>query len=1722
MRKMVAGRLVRSGILALVAVCVAGAAGTASAQTGPVAAYGFEEANGLSVIDSSGRANNGTITNATRVAGKYGNGLSFNGTSALVTIPDSSSLDLTSALTLEAWVYPTTSVAAWRDVIYKAPDDTYYLEGTSDTGPPAMGGTYSTSGPLRAPSALPVNTWSHIAATYDGAVMRLYVNGTQVASRNQTGAISISAGPLNIGGDATYGQYWQGLIDEVRVYDRALTAAQIVTDRDTAVPAPPASADPSTVGSWGPVIAWPHIPISIANQPDGRILSWSSTEIDGFPDGAENSHSALFNPTTGTFQTTDNNFHDMFCAGVSTLEDGRVVAAGGNPYDTRVSAFNPSTQTWGALANMNENRWYGTLLALPSNELWSTFANAASNVSERYSAASNSWVRTLGAPMTDLLNEQNTENGQNAVNQSGGLEWWGQMAVTPDGRVIHGGPTQTWHLFDPRNSGAVSSLGTPAGTRVRMWGNVVTYDVGKVLILGGTDRTQNPPTTNAAYKIDVNGASPVIQSAAPMAFARAFHNTVTLPTGELLVIGGNTSGTQFTDANAVLAAEIWNPSIDAWRTVASMTLARGYHSTALLLQDGRVISAGGGACGAGCSANHLDAQIYSPPYLFTAGGAPATRPAITAAPAIGSAGDTLSLSATGAIAKFSMVRLSATTHAINTDQRYLPVSFTNNGGGNYTLQLHSNANVLIPGYYWIFAVDTAGVPSVGRLFQVLRNDGGLPLGLEAEGESAVLAGSFAVGSDPAARNGRYISVPTGAAVTTGPTSPNRASLAFNVAQAGQYKIEAMVLAPSSSQNSLYIEVDNQPASGFVWEMPVSASYQDDFVNDTSTATDPVLVSLSAGNHTVQIIHREAGTRLDWMKLVLVTSDPNLDSDGDGHPDVSDAFPFDPTEWADTDGDGHGDNSDAFPNDPTKWLPEQGVTPVSAPFNSTTLIVEGSSGADRIWNVNPDNHSVTVTSAAGTVVAEIQVGDRPWSLAKAPLANEVLVANKGSDSISVISTQTLAVVRTIALPAASQPHGLSFAPGSDTFYVALEALARVDKRTRSTGALTASVSLSGKPRHLAVSSDGNTLYVTNFVTPRLPLEDTATPDVSAGGGQMFVVATSSMALSQTVPFGYSSRAPAEVTGPGIANYLNAPVLFGSKAYVPSKQDNVLGGAYRGHVGMTFDQTVRAVTSVIDLPSRVEQTALRIDHDNAGVATGAAITGEGRTLFVGLETAREVAVYDTQQGVQLARLSVGRAPEGVAFSSNGRTLYVHNFMDRTLSRFDVTNMVALHTTSATLLGTTPLIAAETLPANVLNGKQLFYDAADDRLARDNYMSCASCHNDGGQDGRVWDLSGFGEGLRTTIELRGKAGMGNGPLHWTGNFDEVQDFEGQIRTLAGGTGLMSNTAFNTGTRSQPLGDPKAGISADLDALAAYLTSLNAAPASPFRNGAFSAQAEQGRAIFANKGCGSCHAGASFTDSALNVRHDVGTIHAGSGNRLGAPLDGFDTPSLLGTWGTAPYLHDGSASALDAAIAAHSGIATTAAEQTAIAAFLRELNPGDSQPPPGDVLVNAQASVVYARGNPCGTNYTSITSKCVGNLLALTGVTLGSGAIESSLHTGKQAKSFASNSSGTALANLIFDLGAAGVADSIVMWHYNGQKTDPEIRDYQILTSNTLAAGGQSLTNPVTVATGTLVRGTVSNAGQRVNGLALQRYVQLVGTSNYGNSSSNALGAIAFVNAP
>ena len=209
-----------------------------TATPGLVASLGFNEGSGTTTFDSSGANNNGTLTNATwAAAGKFGGALSFNGTSSWVTVADAASLDLTNGMTLEAWVNPT-ALSGWRTALLKetAAGLSYALYANNNTPNPAVtvqigGGDRTASGT----SQVPTNTWTHLAATYDGAQLRLYVNGTLAGSRAQTGNMTVSSAPLRIGGNAVWSEFFAGLIDEVRVYNRALSAAEIQADMNAAV-----------------------------------------------------------------------------------------------------------------------------------------------------------------------------------------------------------------------------------------------------------------------------------------------------------------------------------------------------------------------------------------------------------------------------------------------------------------------------------------------------------------------------------------------------------------------------------------------------------------------------------------------------------------------------------------------------------------------------------------------------------------------------------------------------------------------------------------------------------------------------------------------------------------------------------------------------------------------------------------------------------------------------------------------------------------------------------------------------------------------------------------------------------------------------------------------------------------------------------------------------------------------------------------------------------------------------------------------------------------------------------------------------------------------------------------------------------------------------------------------------------------------------------------------
>lgn len=380
--------------------------------------------------------------------------------------------------------------------------------------------------------------------------------------------------------------------------------------------------------------------------------------------------------------------------------------------------------------------------------------------------------------------------------------------------------------------------------------------------------------------------------------------------------------------------------------------------------------------------------------------------------------------------------------------------------------------------------------------------------------------------------------------------------------------------------------------------------------------------------------------------------------------------------------------------------------------------------------------------------------------------------------------------------------------------------------------------------------------------------------------------------------------------------------GVEVAVPSLQANVTDGVFRNGVEQRHDTTVRAIVSFLETaPNLAERFGERKQFDNRGAATAVAYAPRGDYLFVLTSGARTVERMDRLTGSVSGTIpDVGYGATGLALDAAGATLFVNVALSRTVQVYDVRDFRQLPRPIATL----PLVEIEPLPAAVLRGKQLFADAFDPRLTADGYIACAHCHPDGEHDGLTWDFTQRGEGLRNTTSLLGRAGTGHGPVHWSANFDEIQDFEHDLRGPFGGRGLLADADFESEGRDTPLGAPKAGLSPDLDALAAYVSSLDLAPRSPWRNadGTLTAAAERGRALFHGplaETCGPCHGGPNFTRSRLPFDpvngpelFDVGTLTPGSGQRLGGPLPGLDPPTLLDLWNTAPYLHDGRAGTL------------------------------------------------------------------------------------------------------------------------------------------------------------------------------------------------------------------
>jgi hypothetical protein len=204
---------------------------SAPAGPAPVAAYAFENGSGTTLTDVTGHGHTGTIREATWTTGKNGKALNFDGSNDWVTIDDAPDLHLTTGMTLEAWVYPTKNTG-WRTAVMKerSGDLTWALYASGSAKPSAWAATSTGMGSATGPTAPALNTWTHMAATYDGSAVRLYVNGTQVASAPQTGPLAGSTGALRLGGNSLWAEWFAGRLDDVRIYNTALSGTQIQTD----------------------------------------------------------------------------------------------------------------------------------------------------------------------------------------------------------------------------------------------------------------------------------------------------------------------------------------------------------------------------------------------------------------------------------------------------------------------------------------------------------------------------------------------------------------------------------------------------------------------------------------------------------------------------------------------------------------------------------------------------------------------------------------------------------------------------------------------------------------------------------------------------------------------------------------------------------------------------------------------------------------------------------------------------------------------------------------------------------------------------------------------------------------------------------------------------------------------------------------------------------------------------------------------------------------------------------------------------------------------------------------------------------------------------------------------------------------------------------------------------------------------------------------------------
>src|SRR5213082_2716314 len=422
-------------------------------------------------------------------------------------------------------------------------------------------------------------------------------------------------------------RYFSSSEDPVASHRPYLTVAY--TTPDTA-PGPPPGPE-AQVGQWSAVFPAPIVQLHVHLLTDGTVLSWGRI---GDPQ--------VWDPASGAFTAVPSPSW-LFCAGHDFLPDGRLLVAGGHITDglglPNTNLFDPSTGSWQTGPPMAYGRWYPTNTTLPNGDVL-TVAGTDQN----------------GAVVT-IPEIWNGTSWRQLTTASLSLEYYPRDFVAPDGRVFDAGEEQPSRWLDVTGTGRWTDGPSRNEPGWRSYGSAVMYEPGKILYAGGGE----DPPTNTAEVIDLNDASPAWRYTGSMAYARRHMNATILPTGDVLVTGG-TSAPGFNNfAGAVHVAELWNPTTGTWTTLASNQVNRLYHSTSLLLPDGRVLHTGSGD---GASApRELSYELYSPPYLFQG-----ARPSITGStPAEVGYGQTLVVETPdgASLGKVPFIRTGSVKHAFD-------------------------------------------------------------------------------------------------------------------------------------------------------------------------------------------------------------------------------------------------------------------------------------------------------------------------------------------------------------------------------------------------------------------------------------------------------------------------------------------------------------------------------------------------------------------------------------------------------------------------------------------------------------------------------------------------------------------------------------------------------------------------------------------------------------------------------------------------------------------------------------------------------------------------------------------------------------------------------------------------------------------------------------------------------------------------------------------------